>query len=271
MQLNKVGKKWLPPVFLEYLRPLLGRSIYFSGSYPDWESARSDASGYDNDLILERVKRALLKVKTGEAVFERDSVLFDHLEHSFPVLAGLLRAAVEHGNRLSVLDFGGSLGSSYFQCRSFLSVLNNLQWGVIEQPHFVRCGQEHFEDERLRFFETIDACISQMAPNVALLSSVLQYVQEPYRVLDELIRQGTPYILIDRTPFSDLSEDLITVQHVPPAIYKASYPCRVFGRRRFLERFRGSYELSAQFDGSDGSARVHGVEFTFDGMILRKL
>ena len=44
----------------------------------------------------------MLKIKAGEAAFDRDSVLFAEVQHSFPVLAGLLRAAVESGNQLNV-------------------------------------------------------------------------------------------------------------------------------------------------------------------------
>ena len=127
MQTNTNTKKWLPPALIERLKPLLGIGIYFSGDYADWETASAHASGYDSVLILEQVKQAMLKIKSGEAAFERDSVLFDEVQHSFPVLTGLLRAAVENGNQLSVLDFGGSLGSSYFQCRDFLSVLPSLK------------------------------------------------------------------------------------------------------------------------------------------------
>lgn len=270
MQAKTVVKKWLPPFLLERLKPLLGRGIYFSGDYADWETASAHASGYDSALILERVKQAMLKVKTGEAVFERDSVLFDEVQHSFPVLAALLRAAVENGDRLSVLDFGGSLGSSYFQCRGFLSALPSLKWGIVEQEHFVRCGREHFETGQLRFFYAIEECTRQIAPNVALLSSVLQYVPEPYKALDELMSGGIPYIVIDRTPFADNAADRITVQHVPPSVYAASYPCRVFARQPFLARVRARYEVLAEFDGNDGSASAGRLQFKFGGMILRK-
>lgn len=271
MLAKKLAKRWLPPVLLEHLKPLTGRSIYFSGNYPAWETASAQATGYDSDLILERVRQAMLKVKSGAAVFERDSVLFDEVQHSFPVLAALMRAAAENGDQLSVLDFGGSLGSSYFQSRGFLSVLKDLRWSVVEQPNFVRCGQQHFETAQLHFFYTIAECVAYSTPNVALLSSVLQYVPEPYPVLSELAGAGVRYIVIDRTPFSELAEDRITVQHVPPSIYPASYPCRIFGRRPFLGRFHGGYEVIAQFDSSDGSATASGLEFTFGGVILRKL
>lgn len=270
MNARTIVKKWLPPVLRQRLKVLLRVDIYFSGNYSDWKTASAHASGYDSALILEQVKQAMLKVKAGEAVYERDSVLFDEVQHSFPVLAGLLRAMMESGNRLSVLDFGGSLGSSYFQCREFLSVLPSWSWGVVEQDNFVRCGKELFESEQLRFFYTIAECQRQLTPNVALLSGVLHYLPDPYRVLDELMNSAIHYILIDRTPFADSTADSITIQHVPASIYPATYPCRIFGRRNFLEKFRGRYDVIAQFDASDGTAYANGQPFTFGGLILRK-
>ena len=213
----------------------------------------------------------MLKVSTGEAVFERDSVLFDEVIYSFPVLAGLLRAAAESEGRLSVLDFGGALGSSYYQCKKFLSVLPSLQWGVIEQPHFVKCGQEHFRTEQLDFFFSISESIGKIRPGVALLSSVLQYVPEPYDALNELMQSEIRYLIIDRTPFGDFDDDIITVQHVVASIYPASYPCRIFSRKNFIQRLKNNFEVISQFESADGAAVIGNREFTFSGMILRKI
>ena len=213
----------------------------------------------------------MLKVRNGEAVFERDSVLFNEVAHSYPVLAGLLRAAAENDGHLSVLDFGGALGSSYYQCREFLSVLQTMKWGIVEQPHFVQCGQEHFRNNQLEFFFTIGEGIEKIRPNVALLSSVLQYVPEPYDVLNELMESEIQYLIIDRTPFSDSVDDIITVQHVSASIYPASYPCRIFARKPFIEKLNTHFEVIAQFESADGTAVIGGREFTFGGLILRKL
>lgn len=271
MRATKIAKKWLPPILIEYFKPLFGIGVYFSGHYADWATASAHASGYDSAIILERIKQATLKVQSGEVAFERDSVVFNEVQHSYPVLAGLLRAGADHDAQLSVLDFGGSLGSSYFQCRNFLSVFPSLKWGIVEQEHFVRCGQEFFETNQLRFFYTIKECIQQTTPNVALLSGVLQYLSEPYEVLDKLMESNIPYIVIDRTPFAERDGDCITVQHVPPSIYPASYPCRIFGRQSFLNKFRGRYEVAAQFESNDSSATASRLKFTFGGMILRNI
>lgn len=270
MHSRKLIKRWLPPAVVESLGSLLKRTSRYSGDYPDWAAASEQASGYDAELILEKVKRAVLKVSSGTAAYERDSVLFDHVEHSYPVLAGVLRAAAENGNRLSVLDFGGSLGSSFFQCRGFLSVVDDLQWGIVEQENFVQCGRENLETGQLRFFYTIDECLQQMQPNVVLLSSVLQYIESPAALLRQLMETAIPYMIIDRTPFSGATEDRITVQHVPPSIYPASYPCRIFSRQQFLALVRERFAVIAEFDSNDAAASASGLEFSFAGMILRK-
>lgn len=274
MNTKTIAKRWFPPALISHLKPLLKRGTYFSGNYPDWATAEAHSSGYDSTVILERVKQARIEVMAGDAAYERDSVLFDEVTHSFPVLVGLLRAAIKNGNQLSVLDFGGSLGSTYFQCREFLSILRSLKWGVVEQKHFVECGREQFETEDLKFYYTIAECIQKAKPNVALFSSVLQYVPEPYAVLDELISSDIPYVIIDRTSFSKEERDRIAVQHVPPSIYKATYPLWIFGEQSLLNVFRGHYEVLAHFDTNwDGSsiAICGGLEFNFRGMILRKI
>lgn len=272
VNLKKIAKRWLPPELIERMRPLLKRGIYFSGKYTDWQSASSRSTGYDSEQIIERVKQAMLKVSSGEAKFERDSVLFDEVVYSYPVLAGLLRAAAENDGYLSVLDFGGALGSSYYQCREFLSVLPRLRWGVVEQAHFVKCGQEHFKTDQLDFFFTTEEGMEKIRPNVALLSSVLQYVPEPDQVMAELMESGVLYIVIDRTPFCDSSDDVITVQHVSASIYPASYPCRIFSRKKLKGKLSEKYEILTAFDGSqiDGANYVEGIRVEFGGMILRK-
>lgn len=255
---------------IERLRPLLRYGVYYSGRYEDWDSASKSSTGYDADLILEKVKNAILEVSAGRAAFERDSVLFDEVQHSFPLLAGLMRASVENNGNLSVLDFGGSLGSSYFQCRNFLSTLTSLSWNVVEQPHFVRCGRECIESEQLKFNLSIDEVTQTVMPNVVLLSSVLQYLPDSYSILSELMEKKIACLIIDRTPFSDELHDVITVQHVPPSIYPASYPCRVFSKRSFIAHLSSQYEIIADFESSDSGAIAAGTKFAFGGMILKR-
>ena len=161
----------------------------------------------------------------------------------------MLVAARRKGT-LNVMDFGGSLGSSYFQNKKFLDQIENVNWGVVEQPAFVETGSKEFSTDRLHFFNSIEDCYKVFKPDIVLLSSVIQYIEKPYQLLDSIIAKRPEYILIDRTPFIK-ENDRITIQKVHPAIYKATYPCWFFNKEKFLSYMNRSYELIFGFDALD--------------------
>lgn len=266
--MKDVLKNFIPPIFLILMRKIFIKSqSNWYGDYESWSSAVNKSTGYDADLILEKVRSSLIKVKTGEAVYERDSVIFDEIQYSWPLLSSLLLAASRDSGDLSVLDFGGSLGSSYFQNKKILDCIKSVKWGVVEQKHFVSAGKDDFEDECLKFFESINECVVAIKPRVLLLSSVVQYLESPYQVLGELLENDFDIVIVDRTPFSFSDRDIIKLQVVPPTIYKASYPCRFFSRSKFNEFFKsaGFIELES-FSALDGKTD----ECEFFGMIFKR-
>jgi putative methyltransferase (TIGR04325 family) len=234
------------------LRRPIREEVAFAGDYASWAEALVNCTGYSAPVIVERTCAALLKVKRGEAVFERDSALFDTPQYSYPVLTGLLRAALIDGGRLSVVDFGGSLGSSYFQFRKFLDGVNGLHWSVVEQPAHVECGREHFESSELHFFETVEDCVARHRPNVMLLSGVIQCLPEPYAMLRSLLAQGVAHVIIDRQAFLTSGRDRLTVESVPEWIYPASYPAWFLSETRFVAEIAAAgYSLVTDFEGAD--------------------
>lgn len=222
--------------------------------------------GYSSDEILDRVKSASLAVQQGRGVFERDAVLFDHVQHAWPVLAGLLWIAQQRRGSLHVLDFGGSLGSSYRQNRRFFSGLDSFHWSIVEQPRFVECGREHFQDDVLHFFNSVDECLSFAKPDVVLFSSVLHYLQRPFETLDEILNKGFDFAIVDRTPFIDGPRDRLCIQKTARPIYQASYPAWFFSHAHFIEFWGTRYELIEQFDSLD---RAHLVS-RYLGFLFRR-
>lgn len=235
-----------PPLVRGWLR---GRSqgSTWTGDYPSWADARRDTTGYDEPSILEHVSRALLAVKEGSATHERDSVLFDAIEYSWPLLAGLMWAAAQGRGRLEVVDFGGSLGSTYFQNRHFLDGLPEVRWNIVEQPHFVAHGRAHFQSDRLRFFERLDDCFQGTTPETMVLSSVLPYLEHPYELLSRVRDSPVRYLIIDRTLCHLEARDRLTVQRVSPSIYPASYPCWLLNEERLRAVLAQDFDLVADF------------------------
>lgn len=250
---------------------LLRSSVTYSGEYETWKAAQAAATGYEQQNILQRVAAATDKVVRGEAAFERDSVVFAEQEYVFPLLAALLRAAVDADRRpLAVIDFGGALGSSYFQCRSFFPLDWKFNWCVVEQEHYVIEGRKRFESEELHFCSSMREATASGKPHLVLLSSVLQYLESPEWILDECYESGACFMYIDRTALSAEERDSYTVQRVPASIYRASYPCRILSRARLVKHLDPCWEILSEFPSADGWAVAGRRYFRFGGMFLRR-
>lgn len=262
-------KDCTPPIVWRALQKMRGRGSCFEGDYASWEEAEAKCSGYDSEHILAKVLNATLMVKRGEAAFERDSVLFDEIEYAWTILANLMWAAARNGGVLNVLDFGGALGSSYFQNRKFLQDLPEVRWNVVEQTHYVQVGHEHIQDERLKFYSTIDACLAENQPNVVLLSSVLQYLKSPEEVINQLSGVGADILIIDRTPISISESDKLVIQHVPASIYAASYPMWILSEPNLEKMLARNWKLVSRNLSPEGYVQTNDkFEFSFQGMVL---
>lgn len=266
---RKLIRRWLPQGLRDWLNYLSGHAIYYRGEFADWAAARAAAGGYDEEALLERLAVAAHAVKTGSAAWEQDGVTRERIPPDLPLFAALSRVALARGGRLAVLDFGGGLGSSYFQCREFLAEVRELNWAVVEQPRLVSIGQQEIARDALAFFSTIDEALAVHRPDVVLLSSVLQYLEEPWAILEQIIAAGIPYLVIDRHPCT-LTRELITVQVVPPSLYSASYPSWLFDCPRMLARLERHYRLLAAWEGKDPPIRGWGKAAEFKGYFLRR-
>ncbi len=271
-KLKDFANNWLPPVFVSWLKKKRNETVSYAGEYTSWAEAVSLSTGYSSSEILEKVLSASFKVKNGDAEFERDSVTFDKAEYSWPVLANLMWAAARNGGHLKVLDFGGALGSSYFQYRRFLNQLRDVTWNVVEQSHYVEAGKLHFQTEHLQFYESIEESVNASSPTVILLSSTLQYLSTPLETIDLLSATGADCLIIDRTPFSSEPRDKVVIQSIPSSIYRASYPMWVFSREEMTRKLEANWSLVAANSSPEGHAEsTGGVKFSFEGLFLESI
>lgn len=260
-------RRWLrqltPPVLTEaYQRRF--RRVRFTGDYPTWTAATAASTGYDTPVILATVLAAARKVRDGGAAYERDGVTFAEPAHVWPVAACLLREAAKHRGRLRVLDFGGALGSLYFQHRDLLRGAAEIRWAVVEQGMFVEAGAREFTTAELSFHPDVATAVQAAAPTVALLSGVVGWVEDPHALLGEIVRQDFGAVLLDRCALLPGARDRLTVQHVPAHVYPARYPAWLMSRAGIVRHFAARYELKAEFAGQDlpaGGADFGGFYF----------
>lgn len=211
------------------------------GNYADWNEAMHKCRGYHHDFILRGVEEATRKVLDGEALFERDSVLFNEREYQFHMAASLLYVYAREGN-LSALDFGGALGSLYFQNKELFPDLNKVEWNIVEQSNFAARGTQivSLREKNIRFFSNIDRSDFRSC-NCLILSSSIEYVEDPYACLRSLLDLGCKYILLDKMPLIE-GEDRLCIQATPLGIYDADYPLWLLNRDKFMKVLQENYE-----------------------------
>lgn len=246
--------------------------VIWYGNYQNWSEALKHCNGYDHPRILEKVKQSSLKVKNGEAAYERDSVIFMKPRSADRLIKEILILEKENKASIQLLDFGGSLGSIYYQNKNVLGLNTQRSWSIVEQSHFVDAGKQDFEDDILKFYYSIEECTSVHPINIILCAGVIQCLENPYEWLDKLIKLNANHIILNRTSMIDDKESLLTIQYVPESIIESSYPCWFFVKNDlifFMEKY--GYKLKKEwYDIITKPIFVEGRLCTWQNLIFEK-
>lgn len=268
MKLSAFLQSLMPPLLYafmlkQYKAARKNQFLYWEETSGTWSDALAKCSGYSEDSILEKVEQATRAVVSGEASYERDSVLFFTHEYNLPLLAGL-QEVYRDRKRLHVVDFGGALGSTYHQNRKILDKMQAMHWTIVEQENYVKNGRANFTSEFLSFEYSLND-IAFKPIDVIVFSCVLHYLENPFSFIEKAVQNQIPFLLIDRTPFNQVDNDLLTIQHVPEKIYKANYVCRIFAEEKFMKKMAEHYELIWSYDNN---IQI-GIPCVYKGMLFR--
>lgn len=258
--------KLLNYFFLKFHKP----DVSYKGDYISFSEAsnicKRNDGGYDTDVIFNKVKTSTLAVKAGQAKYERDSVLFYDNQKNYNLIMYLALLA-RKTTSLNILDFGGALGSTYFQHKDIISELN-CNWTIIEQNHYVAFGKENLESNGLHF------CYSENLESLpkydcVLFSSVLQYLENSSQIITSICRNKPSYIIVERTPVYKRKIFLIETVHEP--IYEALCPCCVFCENDFIKSFTSSgYEFIDSWHSLvDGDVPFENSTIVFKSFIFK--
>ncbi|MFT3934703.1 MAG: methyltransferase, TIGR04325 family [Chitinophagaceae bacterium] len=258
---------------IQYLKRFYIRLKYYrygwKGNFSSWQQAINLCGGYNKENILNKIKSTTLKVKSGEAVYERDGMLSDEIEYSWPLLTHMLQVAVQNNNQLSLIDFGGSLGTSYFQNRHYLNHLKEIKWSVVEQDAFVSVGKNEIAEGPLSFFYTIEDAIKENGLHqILLLSCVLPYLEKPFEFLALITKKKIPYIIIENTYFNPVAGNRLTIQKVPPVYYEASYPAWFLDYDQVINTLQPAYDVVAQYN-NEQILYLDGQLLYYRGLVMK--
>lgn len=217
---------------------------WWHGNFKNWEEANRECIGYDQHIIVEQTLQAISSTLNDPNRYERDGCII----HGQPTYTNnLINLLNSMNDNLKIIDFGGSLGSTYFQIRNYL-YHTAIDWNVVEQDIFVETGKQCIKADELSFHTSIDN-IQCNNIQLILFSSSLPYIEKPYEILQKAIDYKIKYIFIDRhSVILNGDEDILTIQIVPPCIYETIYPCWFFGEKKMHAfMLNNGYKLNKEF------------------------
>lgn len=209
--------------------------VNYTGNYSTWKEAESESKGYDQKNIFDKNLSSLEHILAGNKKCEKDTILYDNYQYSFPTILGLNFASNQDGNTISVLDYGGGFASSYFRNYKILKQFK-LSWTVVEQDHIVDIANQKFKGINQISFLTnaqLQEHVNKFNFNLVLLGSSIQFFANPSRILKSFSSQNLKSIVVEQTPFVKHGPSRITIQNVKEPVYDASYPAWHFNESEF--------------------------------------
>lgn len=199
----------------------------------------NDIVGYQREDIFRKVKSATSVVLDSGALWERDGTLFFSEEIDWHIMTaiGLAANSRSQNNKtpIQIVDFGGSLGSSYLKNKALLETYD-FEWNIVEQDFVVSLAADMNFEGPLSFHPVSKLSAIQQI-DLLIFSASLQYLSAPYELLDQLLENRPPFVLLDKTIFNDSKSDMLYLQRVPSNINRAVYPCWSFAKTNMTSFF----------------------------------
>jgi len=210
---------------------------YYSGPYKTWTIAKKKSAGYHDKTIINKVRASSLVAKNSKSKFEIDSLIFSK-PHRNIFFEKLLIDLAKKRKKINIIDFGGSLGSTYYRYKDIFNK-KKIKWSIIEQKAFVKIGKKEFKDKSLNFYYNLEEALEQKNEliDVFLLSSSLQYINDYKNLINKIKKLNIEYLIILKTPMNLSYKNKIFVEKVPKEIYGTSYSSWIFSKKKLLNSF----------------------------------
>lgn len=160
--------------------------------YPNYLTAleSSNQSGYNNSKLA-----AVISEKTRNLISQFNSL--DGFSDT-----GLMRLSYLLNSKIvpisSVVDFGGGFGVHFISLSKTKLMEEIDQWIVVETSTVVNLAENL--NSKLHFVESISNCSTQ--PDLFYSNSAIQYVEDIYSLISEVLLLNPKIIYIARTPFN---------------------------------------------------------------------
>ena len=186
---------------------------------------------------------------------------------TYPVLFWLSKL---YGENQHLVDFGGSVGLTYYALRRYSPMPAGSSWTVVEVPKIAVQGRLIAQREQAADLAFVDRLEAAPPADILLSAGALQFMEESVPGVIERLPSKPRYILLNKLPLTN-GEGFWTLQNYGPAVC----PNQVYNEREFIAYFENAgYELRDRWDVQDLDCMIpfHPERFVkqFTGLLFQR-
>jgi putative methyltransferase (TIGR04325 family) len=103
--------------------------------------------------------------------------------------------------------------------------------------------------------------------DLVLCSSVLQYLEKPFEVLEDLVEKSE-FLIINRIPLTDASDHFVALQRILTRKRRGSYPAHFFSEKKFLQQMSAYGSIPMRWAVTEDQPVVKWKIQTNQGLLL---
>ncbi len=184
---------------------------------------------------------------------EAASIWVDHLApvrpSTYPVFFWVSQLLRENS---TLIDYGGSIGLTYYGYRQRASLPAGAQWVVVELPELVAQGRRTAVQQNAANLQFATELPSIREADVLLSAGALQFMRESVPGLLEKLAARPRHIVLNKLPLTP-GADYWTLHNFGPAVT----PYHVYNERKFMTYFQqAGYKLRDRWTNNDMSCDI---------------
>lgn len=189
----------------------------WEGIYKSFDECPKCGPGFESDRWCrqetEKINKLLELAKDKKSI----SSLGSYRMSLLPFLA-VMAAANSKENKVTILDFGGGLGSAYISATAACANQQVIDYYIVESKNVCQAGKNCFKgDSQIHFYDHLPDEIQDV--DIVCLSSSIQYIEDWKALLKEITKYDPQYILL-----ADLSAGDIPTYATVQKYYESKIP-----------------------------------------------
>lgn len=206
----------------------------WEGIYKNFGECPSAGEGHEGNTW---VSRSFERINTIRDEIKQGNPISSDPESLLPFMVALLSA---NNDTISILDFGGGLGSTYMSIISACERNQDINFHIVESNKICETGVNIFKDDhRINFYKypVFPQKIKKM--DIVHLGSSLQYIEDWRQLLKGLSEYNPKYFLFEDLPAGAIST-FATIQNY----YESKIPHWFFNIEEFISMMESiNYKL----------------------------